>query len=235
MLKITNLTKTYKNGRGIHNLNLTVEKGQVYGLLGPNGSGKTTTLKVIAGLLNRKSGSIEFMGRELAENFEEIIPRIGFMMESVTHYDNLSAYENMLTTARYFPEVPRSRIDELIDLVGLGNSRKEKVERFSLGMRQRLSFAQSMYGSPNFMILDEPLNGLDIQGMLEMRRIINSLAQKGTTFLISSHLASEMEKTCTNAAIIKNGRLICENTVEEILKKYPSIEDYYIDKTEEAI
>jgi len=234
MLRIKDLTKTYKNGRGIHNLNLAVEKGQVYGLLGPNGSGKTTTLKLIAGLLNRNSGSIEFNGREVFENFEELIPKIGFMMESVVHYDNLSAYENMLAVARYFPEIPRSRIDDLLDLVGLGSNRKERVGRFSLGMRQRLSFAQAMYNEPDMMILDEPLNGLDIQGMLEMRGIITSLTRKGTTFLISSHLASEMEKTCTNAAIIKAGRLVCEDTVEEILKNYNSIENYYIAKTEEV-
>ena len=234
MLKIADLTKLYKNGRGIKQLNLEIRQGQIYGLLGPNGSGKTTTLKLIAGLISRDSGSIEFMGREMSENFEQAMSDMGCMLESVAHYDNLSAYENMLLSARYFPEIPRSRIDELLDLVGLGDVRKEKVSRFSLGMRQRLSFAQAMYNQPKMMILDEPLNGLDIQGMLEVRKIILSLAKEGTTFLISSHLASELEKTCTHAGIIRLGELICEDTVENILKSYPSIEDYYIAKTEEA-
>ena len=234
MLKIINLTKIYKNGRGVHQLNLSVGKGQVYGFLGPNGSGKTTTLKLIAGLLLRDSGLIEYLGREVSEHFEESMQSIGCMLESVLHYDNISAYENMLFVARYFPEIPNSRIDELLKLVGLGDVHKEKVGRFSLGMRQRLSFAQAMYNYPKLMILDEPLNGLDIQGMLEIRNIILSLAREGTTFLISSHLANEIEKTCTHAGIIQAGRLISEGAVEEILKQYSSIEDYYISKTEEA-
>ena len=234
MLKITELTKLYKNGRGIQQLNLSVGEGQVYGLLGPNGSGKTTTLKLIVGLICRNSGSIEFMGREVSENFEQVMPQIGCMLESAAHYDSLTAYENMLLIARYFPEIPRSRIDELLCLVGIYDSRKEKVGRFSLGMRQRLAIAQSMYNYPKLMILDEPLNGLDIQGMLEVREIIVSLARDGTSFLISSHLAGELEKICTHAGIIQSGRLLCEDTVENILRDYDSIEDYYVAKTKET-
>jgi len=234
MLKIKKLTKIYKNGRGVHQLNLSVEKGQVYGFLGSNGSGKTTTLKLIAGLLLRDNGSIEYSGQEVSEHFEEAMQDIGCMLESSLHYDSLSAYENMLFVARYFPEIPRSRIDELLDLVGLSDVHKEKVGRFSLGMRQRLSFAQAMYNYPKLMILDEPLNGLDIQGIFEMRRIIQALSREGTTFLISSHLASEIEKTCTHAGIIQFGKLICEDLVEDILKKYSSIENYYIKQTEEV-
>ena len=234
VLKITGLTKLYKNGRGVQNLNLSVGEGQVYGLLGPNGSGKTTTLKLIVGLIFRNSGSIEFMGKEVSENFEAVMPQIGCMLESVAHYDGLSAYENMLLTARYFPEIPRSRIDELLTLTGVYDVRKEKVGRFSLGMRQRLSIAQAMYNYPKLMILDEPLNGLDIQGMLEVREIIVSLSHEGASFLISSHLAGELEKTCTHAGIIQSGSLICEDTVSNILENYASIEDYYVSKTEET-
>ena len=225
MLKLANLTKVFKNGRGVHRLDLSVEKGQVYGFLGPNGSGKTTTLKLITGLISRDSGTIEYAGQEVSENFEQAMGDIGCMLESVAHYENLTAYENMRFVARYFPEIPCSRIDELLDLVGLGDVRKEKVGRFSLGMRQRLSFAQAMYNRPKLMILDEPLNGLDIQGMLDMRRIILSLAREGTAFLISSHLANEIEKTCTHAGIILEGKLICQGQVCEILKQYPSIEE----------
>jgi len=234
MLKITNLTKIYPNGRGVRQLNLSVKKGQVYGFLGPNGSGKTTTLKLIAGLLLRDSGSIEYAGREISEHFEETMQNIGCMLESVVHYDNISAYENMLFVARYFPDIPRSRIDDLLNLVGLGDVQKEKAGRFSLGMRQRLAFAQAMYSYPKLMILDEPLNGLDIQGMLDMREMILSLAREGTTFLISSHLASEIEKTCTHAGILQSGKLICEDSIADILKIDSSIEDYYIRKTRES-
>ena len=234
MLKITNLTKRYKNNRGVHQLDLTVEKGQVYGFLGPNGSGKTTTLKLIVGLLIRDSGAIEFQGQEILEHYEQVMPQIGCVLESVLHYDELTAYENMLTVARYFPEIPRSRIDELLNLMGLRDVSKERVSRFSLGMRQRLSFAQAMYNHPQLMLLDEPLNGLDINGMLEVRKIIQNLAQEGTTLLISSHLAHEIEKTCTQVGIIQLGRLICQDSVQDILQSYPSIEEYYIKKTEEG-
>jgi len=234
MLKITDLTKLYKNGRGVEKLSLSVEKGHVYGFLGPNGAGKTTTLKLIVGLLSPDSGSIRFMGQEISDHFEQVMPRIGCMLEAPLHYDNFSAYENMLFAARYFPEIPRSRIDELLDLVGLSGVRKEKAGRFSLGMRQRLALALAMYNQPQLMILDEPLNGLDIQGMLEVRGIIKSLAEKGTTFMISSHLAHEIEKTCTHVGILRSGRLICEDAVEVILRDFTSIEDYYIKKTTEG-
>ena len=234
MLKITDLTKIYKNGRGVRGVNLRVETGQAYGLLGPNGSGKTTTLKLIAGLISKDSGSIEFMGHDIEENFESVMPHLGFMLESVAHFDGLSAYENMLLVARYFPEIPRSRVDELLGLVGLYKERKEKTGRFSLGMRQRLSIAQAMFNYPKLMILDEPLNGLDIQGMLEVREIIGALARRGTAFLISSHLAGELEKTCTHAGIMQDGKLICEDTVENILAGFQSIENYYVGKTGEA-
>jgi len=233
MLRITNLTKLYKNGRGLSELNLFVEKGQTYGFLGPNGSGKTTTLKLIVGLLTRDSGAIEFMGREISEHFEQSMAKIGCMFETAMLYNGLSAYENILFVARYFPEIQRSRINELLDMVGLAGVQKEKVARFSLGMRQRLALAQAMYNHPQLMILDEPLNGLDIQGIIEVRGIIKNLAREGATFIISSHIAGEVEKTCTNVGILYSGKLICEDTVEEILKHHPSIEDYYISKTKE--
>ena len=234
MLKITDLTKIYKNGCGIRGLNLQVEAGMTYGLLGPNGSGKTTTLKLIAGLILRDSGSIELMELETAENFEQAMRQTGFVFESAVHYGNLSAYDNMLMVARYYPEIPRSRIDELLDIVGVYDMREEKTESFSLGMCQRLALAQAMYGYPKLMVMDEPFNGLDIQGMIDIRKIIASLVREGTSFLISSHLADEIEKICTKAGIILNGQLICEDTMEEILKNHTSIEGYYIAKTKEA-
>jgi len=232
MLRINNLTKVFPNHRGIFDLNLKIEKGQIFGYLGRNGSGKTTTLKLITGLLHPDKGEILFEDKSIEENFEEVMRNIGCMFESPLHYNGFSAYDNMLFVARFFPDVPKSRIEEVLELVGLSKNKKEKVGTFSLGMRQRLAFAEAMYNNPKLMILDEPLNGLDIQGMLEIRELIKKLAHDGTTFLISSHLSAEVEKTCTHIGIIQDGQIIDTNTVEQILKLYPSVEDYYLKKTE---
>jgi ABC-type multidrug transport system, ATPase component len=231
MLTIKNLTKVFPNNRGIFDLNLNIERGQIFGFLGRNGSGKTTTLKLISGLLNSDKGEILFENKPIEENFEQVMRNVGCMFESVAHYNGFSAYDNMLFIARFFQNVPKSRIDEVLEQVGLLKHKKEKVSTFSLGMRQRLAFAQAMYNKPKLMLLDEPLNGLDIQGMLEIRSLIKELAANGVTFLISSHLSAEVEKTCTHVAIIQNGQIIDVTTKDEVLKLYPSVEDYYIKKT----
>lgn len=232
ILKIEGLTKLYSNGRGINNLSLTVGEGQIYGFLGPNGSGKTTTLKIIMGLLRKDKGQITIDGIDIEEDFETAVRPVGCMFEATSHYGDLTAYENMRQVARYFPEIPHSRIDELLELVGLGRNKKEKVKKFSLGMRQRLSIAEAMYGRPKLLIMDEPFNGLDIEGVIDIRSTMMRMAsQERATFLISSHMAAEMEKMCTHVCVIKNGALLGSGEVESLMRLYPSLEEYFVQMT----
>ena len=234
ILKLDNLSKKYPNSRGVHNINLTIEHGQIWGFLGPNGSGKTTTLKLIMNIINKNSGSVQICGYDVEDEQENAIRNIGAMFESTVHYGELTAMQNMEQLARYYPEIDKSRIDEILEVVGLSKYKKEKVKGFSLGMRQRLSIAQAMYPNPKLLILDEPFNGLDIEGVVEIRNLITKMSTKDNiSFLISSHMASEMEKMCTHIATIRDGILIDTDEVNNILNLYPSIEDYFITKFNE--
>ncbi len=229
ILNLTGLCKTYANGRGVRDINLTIREGQILGFLGPNGSGKTTTLKLIMGIIHKDAGEIEINGYNVETHIEQAIGHVGAMFESTVHYGDLTAFENLRQIARYHPNVNKNRLDELLGVVGLSQYRNEKVNKFSLGMRQRLSIAGAMYSQPKLLILDEPFNGLDIEGIVEIRRVIIELAEQyKTAFLISSHMASEMEKMCTDIAVIKDGCLLSCEGASSILALYPTLEDYFI-------
>ena len=228
VIETKNLTKLYKNNRGIKNVSLTVKKGDILGLLGPNGSGKTTAMKAILNLI-ASEGEIKVFGLDLHEHFEEIMQKTGSLIEAPAIYKDLSAYRNVKIHASMYPQITNDRIDHILDVVHLLPYKNDIAGRFSLGMKQRLGLAIAFVSNPELIILDEPVNGLDIEGVVEIREIIKRLnSEYNTTFLISSHMASEIEKTCNKVAVMYEGELISEASVEDALKLHPSMEDYFL-------
>lgn len=234
VLEINNLTKLYKNNRGVQNISFSVDKGDILGLLGPNGSGKTTIMKVIVGLCRRNRGDVRVFGMNIEENFETCMKKMGVLIESPALYTNLTAHKNLKLMSKFYDGVDEERIQYVLKLVHLDKYAKDKVARFSLGMKQRLGLALALLSEPELIILDEPTNGLDIEGMVEIREIITLLAkEKGITFLVSSHLANEIEKTCNKLAVIHEGELIAFATMEDALKLNPTLEDYFLSVVKE--
>ena len=221
VIEIKNLTKLYGNGRGIKNLNLTVEQGDILGLLGPNGSGKTTAMKAILNHVNAE-GSVKVFGMDLHDNFESIMQRTGALIESPAIYKDLSAYQNVKMHANMYPNIDRKRIEHILDVVHLLPYKNDKAGKFSLGMKQRLGIAAAIMEDPDIIILD-------VEGVVEIREIIKKLnAEKNVTFLISSHMAGEIEKTCNKVAVIYESELIATSTTEDALRLHPSMEDYFL-------
>ncbi len=203
----------------LNKVNLQVSEGSIYGFLGPNSAGKTTTLKLILGLLKKQSGEIFVFGKPFAENRVEILRRIGSMIESPSLYGHLTAVENLRILQKVY-QCPKSRIAEVLELVGLANTGSKKAGEFSLGMKQRLSIAIALLHDPSLLILDEPTNGLDPNGILEIRELLKKLSQiDGITILISSHLLSEIEKLVTHIGIINHGNLLFQGTLPELISK----------------
>lgn len=233
VIEINNLTKLYKNGRGAKNVSLTVEKGDIMGLLGPNGSGKTTIMKAILNLVNSE-GSVKIFGMDLHEDFESILRRTGALIEAPAVYKDMTAYQNVKMHAAMYPRIDKERIEHILDVVHLLPYKNDKAGKFSLGMKQRLGLAVAFVSNPELIILDEPVNGLDIEGVVEVREIIKRLnKEKGVTFLISSHMAGEIEKTCNKVAVMYEGELIAKATTEEALRLHPSMEDYFLSVVKE--
>ena len=228
MLTINNLTKLYKNSRGIKNITMDIADGDVVGLLGPNGSGKTTLMKAILGLIRPDSGEIKVFGLNSEEGHEEIMRRTGALIESPAIYREMSAYRNMVLASKGRRD--KDEIMRLLKMVRLYDYRNDKARRFSLGMKQRLGLAEAFLGNPDLVVLDEPVNGLDIEGVMEVRELILKMAkERGTTFIISSHIASEIEKTCNKAAIIYDGELVKYDTVKNLTALTPSLEDSFLE------
>lgn len=229
VIEINNLTKLYKNGRGIRNVSFTVDEGDIVGLLGPNGSGKTTVMKACLGLNRPSAGEIRIFEKSTDTHFAEIMRNVGALVESPAIYKDMTARRHLEMMSGFYPGVDKERIEKVLDLVHLLPYQKDKAGRFSLGMKQRLGLAMAFLAEPALMILDEPVNGLDIEGVVEIREIIRKMnTQKHTTFLISSHMASEIEKTCNKVAVMYEGELIAAGETAEILRKYSSMEDYFL-------
>ena len=232
MIKISGLTKLYKNKRGIRDISLTVKTGEILGLLGPNGSGKTTIMQAMLSLIREDSGRIEVDGKDLHENFESIIAKTGALIESPAIYKDLTAYQNLRLAARRPEDI--EDIDRVLNIVHLERYKNDKAGRFSLGMKQRLGLAAALMGDPEIVILDEPVNGLDIEGVVEIREYIKTMNEKyNTTFVISSHIASEIEKLSTTTAVIYDGELVSIDSTQHIMSLYPSMEDYFLEKVHE--
>ena len=230
VVRVQNMSKLYSNGRGISNVSFELEPGDVVGLLGPNGSGKTTIMKVIVGLCHATDGSAEVYGHSLERDYEAAAKHIGALIESPALYPNLSAEKNLKLAARV-KGLGKEDIERVLMRVRLEKYARDKVARFSLGMKQRLGLALALLGDPDLLVLDEPTNGLDIEGTVEIREMITRLAaEKGCTFLIASHLASEIERTCNKVAVIHDGELLSFTTVEVATRRAPTLEDYFLEE-----
>jgi len=232
-IEFVHLTKLYHNGRGIDDLNLTVKQGEVFGFLGPNGAGKTTAMKIMTGLLKPTFGDVSIFGSSVQEQFVQAMSHVGCLIETAESFQYLTAYENLQLSARYYPHVDGKRISECLELTGLSKYAHEKTKKFSLGMKQRLGIANALLSNPKLLILDEPLNGLDVEGMLDMRHLIKKLSQEqGTTFFISSHLIHDVELTCNRIGIVLSSRLVSVDTTEDILRNFSSLEHYFVNEVE---
>ncbi len=220
VLETTNLNKAYGERHVVKNVNLLVHEGEIFGFLGPNGAGKSTTIKMIAGLTSITSGNVYICGVSLKNNFEKAIKNIGGVIETPTLYDYMSGYNNLKFFASLYPNISDQKIMEIATFVGLESRLKDKVSQYSLGMKQRLGIAQALLHSPKLLILDEPTNGLDANGIKEMRMLLKQLAkEKGIAILISSHILSEMENLCDMIAIINRGEIVEQRTLQELKSK----------------
>lgn len=235
VLEVKGLTKLYKNNRGIKDINFEVYRGDIFGFLGPNGAGKTTTIKIITGLCRADQGEVKIFNFDIVNEFEKAMQKVGCIIETAEAYDYLSAYKNLMLLSRFYPDVKVSRIDEVLEIVGLKAYKNEKVGSFSLGMKQRLGLASAILSNPELVILDEPTNGLDIEGMVDIRNIITRMAsEQKVTFFISSHLIHEMELTCSRVGIIYDGELVKTGFVKELLESYQSLEDFFMKQVREG-
>ncbi|AFL82586.1 ABC-type multidrug transport system, ATPase component [Aequorivita sublithincola DSM 14238] len=219
IIETQNLNFSYsKSNRDIEELNLQVPKGSIYGFLGPNGSGKSTSIRLLLGLLKKESGTITLFGNTFENNRIETLSKIGALIENPSLYGHLNAIDNLRIAANY-KSIDKSRIDEVLEIVKLTYAKNKKVAKYSLGMKQRLGIATALLSNPEILILDEPTNGLDPKGIIEMRALIKTLNENyGTTIFISSHLLSEIEKTCSHVGIIRNGKMLFQNTVKALKK-----------------
>lgn len=220
ILEIKDLTKNYGKLKAVNNLSLNVEQGNIFGLLGPNGSGKTTTLGIILDVIKSSAGSYRWFG---SENHVESRKKIGAILETPNFYTYLSAYNNLKIVAD-IKGVSFDRIDNVLKTVNLFERKNDAVAGYSLGMKQRLALASSLLSDPQVLVLDEPTNGLDPQGIADIREIIQKTAREGKTILIASHILDEIEKICTHVAVIKKGNLITSGQIENVLSRDDIIE-----------
>lgn len=207
-LELKNLTKKIKGKTIVDDLSFSVREGEIFGLLGPNGAGKTTTIRMIVGLISITDGDVSINGINVRENYEKAMEQVGAIVENPQLYDFMSGYKNLMQFARIMPGVTKERIDEVIELVDLEYAIHDKVKTYSLGMRQRLGVAQALLHKPNVLILDEPTNGLDPQGIYDLRNYLRLLANNGTSVIVSSHMLAEMQMMCDRVAIIQHGKMV---------------------------
>jgi ABC-2 type transport system ATP-binding protein len=217
ILQCSGITKRYGVITAINNLHTTIKKGEVWGVLGPNGSGKTTTLAVITGIIKANSGNFTWFGQDYKP---ELMKNMGILLETPNFYPYMSLVKNLKIYAK-IKGVPESDIPRVLKLVNLYDRRKWAFQTMSLGMKQRLALATCLLGDPDVLILDEPTNGLDPQGISEVREIIINEAKKGKTIILASHILSEVEKICTHVAILKKGNLLASGKVSNLLDASP--------------
>ncbi len=219
ILECKNLSKTIGKKQILKNVELEISEGDILGFIGPNGAGKTTTIKLILGLQKITSGYVKINGYDIKENFEKAIEKVGTIVENPDLYMYMSGYKNLKLIANLYKDVDQKRVEEVIKITGLENRINDKVSKYSLGMRQRLGIAQSLLHKPNLLILDEPTNGLDPEGIKQLRDLLKKLAKKEKMgILISSHNLAELESFCTKVAIIQNGEMVENSSIEDAKK-----------------
>ena len=214
------LARRFRTTLAVDGISFRVEPGQIFGFLGPNGSGKTTTIGMLLGIITPTSGSFELFGGGGAKELHAARRRIGATLEWPNFYPYLSGWDNLRIVANVKGQGKRE-MEEALEIVGLGKRKKQRFKAYSLGMKQRLALAATMLGDPELVILDEPANGLDPEGMREIRQIIHGLSERGKTIFLSSHLLWEVERTCTHVAIIKEGQIVGQASLEEITSDVP--------------
>lgn len=236
ILKTYNITKKYGNQIAVNNVNMTIKKGEIYGFIGQNGAGKTTLIRLITGLIHKTNGDIELLGASSENELNKARTMVGSLIETPSFYNNMTAREN-LEVSRRIRNIPGNKcVDEVLELVGLKNIEKKKVKNFSLGMKQRLGIANAIMGNPRLLILDEPINGLDPMGIVEIRELLKKInKEKDMTILISSHILSELSELATTYGIISSGKLIEEITSQELKEKCRKYIDLKIDDTSRAV
>jgi ABC-2 type transport system ATP-binding protein len=214
------LSKRFGRQLAVDGVDLAVPKGSVFGFLGPNGSGKTTTIRIMLGLAAASSGSVRVLGEEMPRQLRTVLPRVGALVEGPAFYPFLSGAANLLRFDAADPEAPagtrRARVRTALERVGLAHAADKKVRAYSLGMKQRLGIANALLTPRELLVLDEPTNGLDPQGTREVRHLVRSLAADGATVFVSSHLLAEVEQICTHAAIMSAGRLVAQGPLPEL-------------------
>lgn len=219
-IETRSLTKRFGRQTAVADLDLAVPTGSVFGFLGPNGSGKTTTIRMLLGLASATSGAISLLGSPMPRSAREVLPRVGALVEGPAFYPFLSGRDNLRRLDSADRDAPAStrttRVDAALDRVGLGHAAGKKAHAYSLGMKQRLGIANALLMRRDLLILDEPSNGLDPQGTREVRNLIRSLALEGTTVFVSSHLLAEVEQLCTHIAVMSAGALVAQGTLDEL-------------------
>lgn len=232
ILKTENLTKVYGKTKVVNAVNMHIKKGDIYGFIGKNGAGKTTFMRMVAGLAAPDGGEMELFGKKELEKERR---RIGTLIEAPGCYPNLTARDNLEIIRRSFGITNRHTVDEMLEFVGLADAGKKKVKNFSMGMKQRLGIAISLFRNPDFLILDEPINGLDPAGIKEIRDLLVKLNQeKQITILISSHILGELSKVATRYGIIRDGALIEEFTAEELSERCRRCQKLAVDSADKA-
>lgn len=237
MIKIESITKNYSDKKAVNRLNLTLQSGVVTGFLGPNGSGKSTTMKMIISLVHPTNGKVTVDGKKYSD-FSEPTKRIGTLIDPSALDKNLTA-EQHLSIIATAANIDRNRVDEMLELAGLESVRNKRVKSYSLGMKQRLGVATALIGNPDTIILDEPFNGLDVDGIKWLRQLFRQLADDGKAVVVSSHLMSEIQAVADRVIIIGQGRLLADMTIEEMneksLSSYVYVEANNIDKLKHAL
>lgn len=235
LLQTRNLTKQYGRHRAVDDVNMHIKKGAIYGFIGRNGAGKTTCLKMISGLSTPSYGEIEMFGYK-GKDLQKVRSRVGCLIEAPGLYGNMSAYDNLNIKCKLTGIKKKGYIEELLKTVGLDTVGEKKTKHYSLGMKQRLGIALALVGEPDLLILDEPINGLDPQGIVEVRETIQKLAkERGMTICISSHILEELSKIATDYGIIHNGCLVQELTREELMKKCSERIELTLDNPKQAV
>lgn len=224
VIKTRQLEFAYNQYPVLKGIDLEVPAGSIFGFLGPNGAGKSTTIKVLLGLLRVKEHSVQIFGKDLNKHTTEIHRDTGAMVETPSLYEHLSAQRNVEITQR-LRNLPKGRIQEVLETVGLGSDAHRQVRQFSTGMKQRLSLAIAMLGNPKLLILDEPINGLDPSGIIEIRNLLQQLnTEHGCTIFLSSHILDEIEKLCSHVAVIDKGKLLYQGSKQDLLNHATAVQ-----------
>lgn len=218
VLSARHLTKRYGDLVAVDDLSLEVRRGEIYGFLGPNGAGKTTTIRMCLGLIRPTAGHVEILGRDVAREGKRILPHVGALIEQPALYLYMSGANNLRAVGDALGGITEARIGAVLALVGLAGRERDRVKTYSLGMKQRLGLAMALLHDPDLLILDEPTNGLDPAGIVEMRDLLRRLVGEGKTVFLSSHLLSEVRQICTRVAIINRGRLVVESSVADLTR-----------------